>query len=99
MNRLVCILGVIPLVFFACSSDSKSRCNNAFDHMTDVSKREMAALPKAEREMAEKFAAKLEGKDAEQRAAFIQKCGEGKIDVDCIMKAPDTFGYVDCFSP
>jgi hypothetical protein len=76
----------------------EARCQAAFDHMTDVSTREIERLPPEEKKMALEIAAKTSENDGERRQKFVAKCAEGAIDIDCIMRADDTMSYIGCFS-
>lgn len=80
-----------------CSS-KESECEDAFEHMTSVSQKEMQSLPAEQRKLAEEVAKMNEGKDKEKRRKFVAKCKEGGIDTACIMKASDTMEYIGCFS-
>lgn len=85
----------MSLLPMACAK--QATCDNAFDHMQQVSRKEMDSLAPADKEMAQKIAAEAAKKDAQRRTRFVEKCNAGKVDAACIMKAEDTLGYVACF--
>lgn len=77
----------------------EGRCHAAFDHMTEVSTREIETLPPEERKMALELAEKQKASDDDRRRNFVAKCMEGGIDLDCILGASDTMSYIACFQP
>ncbi len=85
-----------------CSNDGakgdSSSCSKAFDHMTAVSESEFESIAKARPEHAKEIEADAKKNDPKRRSAFMTRCEAGKINVDCILKAPDTMAYMDCLA-
>lgn len=97
MMTKVTLIALLFVLSTACSS-KESACDDAFSHMTKVSKKEMDSLPPDQKKLAKEIEAKNAGKEKKRRTNFIARCKEGGIDTDCVMKASDTMGYLGCFT-
>lgn len=74
----------------------QDECTKAWNHMLEVSKKELEDMPPAMRPDKETID-KMSADDPAKRENFIAACKAKKVDAGCVLSAKDTMGYIGCF--